>query len=296
MKRLALLSLQILFWVGFFGLSPLAAQVEEDPTSFYWQGLSHLEKKEYLQAIRHFTTAISLNNAYAEAYYQRAIAKNALNKELGYLSIEHCHDLIKAMNGGKPEAAEMLLEHVAAECFSLQAAKMQPKIVFCADFSTHGLTEIPANITDFPFIVQLNLAENELTTLDSALARLENVLVLDLNNNRLNELSANFSQLSHLQFLNLSDNNLKELNSDFGNLKNLRVLQIKNNYLSELPLSFEKLENLENLDISYNQLSQVPAVLLRLQNLRELHIEGNAIPKEEIEKIRTALPKTEIFF
>jgi tetratricopeptide (TPR) repeat protein len=287
-----------MWFFGLFGAfsNALSAQVEEDPTSFYWQGLAHLEKKEYLQAIRHFTTAISLNEQYAEAYYQRAIAKNALNKELGYLSIEHCHDLIKAMNGGKSEAAEMLLEHVAAECFSLQAAKMQPKIVFCADFSMHGLTEIPANITDFPFIVQLNLAENELTRLDSALARLKNILVLDLNNNKLAELSDNFTQLSHLQFLNLSDNNLKELGDDFGNLKQLRVLQIKNNYLSDLPPSFAQLEKLESLDISYNQLSQVPAALFGLKNLRELHLEGNAIPNEEMEKIRAALPKTEISF
>lgn len=61
-----------------------------------------------------------------------------------------------------------------------------------------------------------------------------------------------------------------------------------------LPDAFDKLTNLEMLIISNNQITSLPDSLLKLKNLKVLAMLQNPLSKEEIERVKNALPGTDI--
>ncbi|MDW8288339.1 MAG: hypothetical protein RMJ89_09725, partial [Flammeovirgaceae bacterium] len=60
--------------------------VEKTAEEYFNDGLNNMKKKDYLKAIGDFTHAISLNPQYAEAYYQRAIAKDLFGQQIGFFN------------------------------------------------------------------------------------------------------------------------------------------------------------------------------------------------------------------
>ena len=95
--------------------------------------------------------------------------------------------------------------------------------------------------------------------------------------------------------LNMTHNQLSFLPDSIGKLVNLEILYLGDNQLSSLPDSIGKLTNLKRLDLSGNQLTSLPDSIDKLNKLEELYLNGNKISKEEIKKIQSLLPKTEIF-
>ena len=95
-----------------------------------------------------------------------------------------------------------------------------------------------------------------------------------MSNNSISTLPKAFwQQTRRLTKLNLSDNNIIEIQSGLCRLIKLQEL------------------NLEN-----NQLTHLPEQLYKLKKLKILKLKGNNFAEEEKNKIRTALPDTEIGF
>ena len=55
--------------------------------------LENLKKKDYISAIGNFTSAISIKDDFADAYFNRAVAKEEFAKQAGFENSEHCFDL-----------------------------------------------------------------------------------------------------------------------------------------------------------------------------------------------------------
>ena len=76
-----------------------------------------------------------------------------------------------------------------------------------------------------------------------------------------------------LEFLNVSQNNIKEISPKVKGLKNVVSMNLANNQLTDLPAEFSQLKNLKTLILT-----------------------GNPMDKSTIEKLKTMMPQTQIYF
>jgi hypothetical protein len=280
----------IVFVIGFSGFT------QPDAKMYYENGMTNLNKKDYIQAIGDFTNAISLNPNYADAYYHRAYAKDLLGKKMGFTSTELCFDLVSAMKLGKVEAIAKLEKTCMGECFDLDAAFQEPDVVLCADFSSKVLADLPAGTDKLVNLVKLNFFNNKATTLSEKYAGLTNLISLDLSSNQITSISPVIGKLVQLQDLSLNKNKIKELPFEFGTLKNLKTLNLRQNGLTTFPKSIAMLSSLETLDMALNPLTSLPVEIANLKNLKTLTLVGNEMPVKEQQKIKALLPNTTIYF
>ncbi|HVD98570.1 MAG TPA: leucine-rich repeat domain-containing protein [Cytophagaceae bacterium] len=269
---------------------------QPDAKTFYENALASLNKKDYIQAISEFTNAISLKPDYADAYYHRATAKELLGKKMGFFSSEMCSDLVSAMINGKVEAIDKLEKSCMGECFDLDAAFVEPEIVYCADFSSKLLIDLPAGSEKLAFLVKLNFFNNKLTTLSDKFGKLDRLISLDLSSNKITSIPAVVGKMTRLRELNVSKNQIATLPYEFGNLKQLKLLNMRQNALTTVPKSVATLSSLETLDLAFNKLTSMPIEIANLKNLKTLILVGNEIPVSEQKKIKALLPNTTVNF
>lgn len=84
-----------------------------------------------------------------------------------------------------------------------------------------------------------------------------------------------------------------ELINTLSKTDNLKTLDLSNCNLTILPSQISHLKNLENLNLSGNKLSSVSS-LLSLKQLATLDVSLCELSKDEIEKLKKALPNTDI--
>jgi hypothetical protein len=269
---------------------------QPDAKTFYENALTSLNKKDYIQAISEFTNAISLKPDYADAYYHRATAKELLGKKMGFFSSEMCSDLVSAMINGKVEALDKLEKSCMGECFDLDAAFVEPEVVYCADFSSKMLKDLPAGSEKLAFLVKLNFFNNKLTTLPEKFGTLDRLISLDLSSNQITSVPSLIGKITRLRDLNVSKNQIASLPYEFGNLKQLKLLNMRQNGLTTFPKSVATLSSLETLDLAFNKLTSMPLEVANLKNLKTLILVGNEIPVSEQKKIKALLPNTTINF
>lgn len=269
---------------------------QPDAKTFYENALASLNKKDYIQAISEFTNAISLKPDYADAYYHRATAKELLGKKMGFFSSEMCSDLVSAMVNGKVEAIDKLEKSCMGECFDLDAAFQEPEVVYCADFSSKMLTDLPAGSEKLSYLVKLNFFNNKLTTVSDKFGKMDRLISLDLSSNKITTVSPAIGKMTRLRELNVSKNQIGTLPFEFGNLKQLTLLNMRQNGLTTVPKSVATLSSLETLDLAFNKLTSMPIEIANLKNLKTLILVGNEIPVSEQRKIKALLPNTTVHF
>ncbi len=269
---------------------------QPDAKNYYETGLNSLNQKDYIKAIGDFTNAISMNPKFGDAYYYRAYSKELLGKKMGFVSSELCSDLIYSMVYGKTEASEKINELCTGECFNMESAFVEPEIVYCADFSSKVLTDLPDGVENLQYLVKLNMFNNKLVTLSQKWTHMDKLISLDLSSNRLALLPPVIGKLTELKELNLNKNLLATLPAEIGNLKNLKTLTLRQNGLKVLPPNIGTLTELEDLDLALNMLTTLPAEVVTLKKLKKLILVGNEIPAKEQQRIKTLLPNTEIAF
>jgi len=125
--------------------------------------------------------------------------------------------------------------------------------------------------------IELDLRDNQLSSLPPEIGKLLKLPRLDLSRNQLSSLPPEIGKLQNLTKLNLSENQLSSLPPEIGNLQKLTKLNLSGNQLSSLPPEIAKLQKLTWLDLSYNQLSSLPPEIVKLQNLPELYLHGNQL-------------------
>ncbi|KAM6262629.1 leucine-rich repeat-containing protein 40 isoform 2-T2 [Porphyrio hochstetteri] len=126
-----------------------------------------------------------------------------------------------------------------------------------------------------PALTVLDVHDNQLTSLPSALGQLENLQKLDVSHNKLESIPEELMQLPRLKSLLLHHNELSHLPDGFGQLVNLEELDLSNNHLSDIPTSFALLINLVRLNLACNQLKSLPADISAMKSLRHLDCTKN---------------------
>jgi len=253
----------------------------QDAIHYYNNGLMLVKEKNYVEAIREFTQAISANPDYAEAYYQRALTKDLLAKNEGLNTIELCYDLLKATMLGHKDASKMLIYKSQSHCYNAKNFRLDPEVVFCADFSSSLLSDLPPHADELGMLMSLNLFNNKFTKLDSRIADNHPFLVyINLMSNQITDVTQDITQLELLTELNLSENQLQKIPPSVCQLKNLKVLALHGNKINGIPADIKKLTSLEVLDLSGNQLTAIPDVLAEMKHLKELMLSANYLDKK----------------
>jgi hypothetical protein len=267
-----------------------------DPSELYTSSQKKIANQDFVKAIGDLTLAISIKPEFGEAYLLRAKAKMMFAEKMGIYNMEYCYDLVQALQYGQKEAIDLLESTCDGECFGLPRAFVEPDMVFCADFSSKILSDLPKESEGFVNIVKLNLFNNRFSTISTKFLNLKPLLELDLSSNRIDNLGPIVGKLNNLDELNLNKNLLASLPQEIGNLTKLRKLYLRANQLTILPETITRCQNLEQLDLSLNKLEQMPKELSKLKNLKTLNLVGNNFDKKTQKAIIASLPDTQVYF
>lgn len=143
------------------------------------------------------------------------------------------------------------------------------------------ISKIPSTLFSLPQLEELNLSNNSLTTISTAISALRNLTSLNLSNNKLLTFPDAITQLHNLRTLDLRGNQLKTISNSISQLQNLQSLNLSNNELTAIPEAVFELKNLEELILEGNYLTDLPAAISELKHLRILNLGSNrfiAIP------------------
>jgi len=268
-----------------------------DAQSYYENGVENINNKNFIGAIADFTNALSEKPDFGAAYYQRAIAKHKLAIEAGYESIELCMDLSQALNLGEDEAIPLIKKYCQNECYKLEMAFYQPEMVFCADFSSKVLYDLPKDAYyKLVNLTKLNLFNNKFEEIPKNFIDLNLLVQLDMSSNRLTDIEPIIGQLVYLEELKLNKNYIAHINDELSKLTLLKNLQLKGNRIARVPESLAKLKNLEYLDLSANEIKSLPKDLTNWKSIKTLLLMGNSFSKGEQKRIKEALPNATIYF
>ncbi|WP_251958782.1 leucine-rich repeat domain-containing protein [Nostoc commune] len=145
------------------------------------------------------------------------------------------------------------------------------------DLSNNQLSSLPPEISQLSSLTELYLNDNQLSSLPPEISQLFSLTTLYLHNNQLSSLPPEISQLSSLTTLYLHNNQLSSLPPEISQLSSLTTLYLHNNQLSSLPPEISQLSSLTTLYLSNNQLSSLPPEISQLSNLTELSLSNNQL-------------------
>lgn len=126
-------------------------------------------------------------------------------------------------------------------------------------------------------IVELNLANLQVTSLPEIIGDLDNLKILNIRESAIETLPESFGNLKNLTELYALNSKLKILPESFGELRNLEYLELKYTQITSLPESFGKLQNLKKAEISCNPLTTLPESFGELRNLKKVDLNNNQL-------------------
>ncbi|KAL6443183.1 hypothetical protein ACFW04_002845 [Cataglyphis niger] len=143
------------------------------------------------------------------------------------------------------------------------------------DLSKNRFSELPEEVTEFPFLEKLHLYHNAIRIIPETVVMLQSLNYLDLSRNQLTSLPREICRLP-LQTLLVAHNRLASLPDELGRMTSLAELDAGCNEITSLPPRIGDLARLRSLDLRSNLLVHLPIELTYLR-LVKLDISGNRI-------------------
>ncbi|XP_028300205.1 leucine-rich repeat-containing protein 40 [Gouania willdenowi] len=143
--------------------------------------------------------------------------------------------------------------------------------------SSNQLQHLSDDIRLLPGLITLDLHDNQLSSLPSAVGDLQELQQLRLSNNQLASLLVEVCSLKSLRSLTLQNNLLESLPEELGQLENLTELDLSSNLLRELPVGFGCLTTLQKVNLGHNKLQCLPDCLSQLKNVKLLDCSNNQL-------------------
>lgn len=162
-------------------------------------------------------------------------------------------------------------------------------------FISNGKLKAPASLTSGSPVVSLQ--NKSLTQIGSDIYNNVSATTLDLSGNSIKSLPSQIGKMVNLTSLKLDNNQLDSLPAEIRQMPKLKTLDASHNNLTAVPAEIGQLKDLENLDLSYNKITALPNEIANLRdNLKVLNLTGNPLSSDQISKLKTELPNTNIIF
>ncbi|WP_158623299.1 COR domain-containing protein [Corallococcus sp. CA053C] len=135
-----------------------------------------------------------------------------------------------------------------------------------------GLVQVPAAVSKFKSLERLDLIGNQINSLPSELAALENLRDLAVSDTGIGFIPDWVFDFSELETLGVGYNKIRNIPRAIGRLSNLRSFVVNDNFISDLPMAMAKNSNLKWVHLNNNLFKRMPAVLFELKQLQSLSI------------------------
>jgi len=143
-----------------------------------------------------------------------------------------------------------------------------------SNFSITRLIPEIGNVTD---LLKLNMLNQKLTSVHTALARCTKLSCIALKNNQLAEYPTVLQSFPLITRLTLDGNRLATIPATIGHLTMLKTLSVIENQLQSLPPDIGKLGNLEALSAGHNKIAALPAEIGQLKKITFLDLSYNLL-------------------
>ncbi|XP_078688980.1 uncharacterized protein LOC144920576 isoform X1 [Branchiostoma floridae x Branchiostoma belcheri] len=145
------------------------------------------------------------------------------------------------------------------------------------NLSQQGIAQLPTAVVDIEEIEVLDLTGNQIKSLPAAISHLKRLTVLRVDYNKLQLLADNVCCLYRLEEFSAVGNSLTRLPPGFESLRRLKRLRLSHNSFEIFPPNVENLKRLEYLDVSGNMLRSLPQRIDRLESLKVLKASSNKL-------------------
>ena len=130
------------------------------------------------------------------------------------------------------------------------------------DLSHNALTELPKSIGLLSNLQELNVACNNIQSIDEeGIAKLKQLRVLKINGNVITAIPSSIGKCKNLEQLVASENQIKEVPASLAECQSLQIFKLQHNDISDIPLELHRLSgSIEEFDLSGNtKLTTIPA-------------------------------------
>jgi len=132
---------------------------------------------------------------------------------------------------------------------------------------------IPSEIGMLRSVTELDLSDNNFTSIPVDITRVSSLLKISMNNNLISLLPTELGDLTSLQLLSVYANNITEIPKEIGMMTNLQELILSQNSISLVPEELGSLKDLRTLLLDGNlQISMLPKEIGNLITLQELSL------------------------
>ena len=192
-------------------------------------------------------------------------------------------------------------------------------VVKMIDLSERGTASVQPEVLKLKGIKEFYFASNGMVNVPDLSGWAATLDYLNLDNNSIKELPESMAKLIGLKWLRLNGNQLKAIPSAFSALKNLRRIYLKKNGLTAVPEVAKEWTSLEDISLDGNPITTIPDWLVAMPKLRAVTLNDTRvtklpddlsawkdldmlslgscpISKEEMQRIRKALPDVAIVF
>lgn len=146
------------------------------------------------------------------------------------------------------------------------------------DFQHRELPLFPDQLTDFSFLINIDLGYNKIDRIPPAITNMVQLKSFCLAGNTVDRLPSRLSSLTSLEILDIRDNQMVGLPESIGLLHGqLKKLLLGRNRIGSLPSTLGMLSNLVHLHLNWNQLTSVPDEIGYCTSLEELQLSYNKL-------------------
>lgn len=152
--------------------------------------------------------------------------------------------------------------------------------LYFVSLKANNLTHFPDIFSTFVALDYLDLADNEIRTIDANVIPIDNSLThLNLSNNHLNRLPSAINRFTALKSLSVAGNRVTSLEDyDLINLTHLTVFQLDNNpleYISDN--AFQSIRMFDVLNLDNTKVNTIPKAVVSLAGINRLNIDDTPI-------------------
>lgn len=162
--------------------------------------------------------------------------------------------------------------------FSTMPSSMYGRMFYLKRFIIDAeLTSLPDDFKYLNRVQELDLSNNKLVTIPSAVFQMVGLKRLLLNNNPLTDISPDVEKLVNLEHLECQNGKIKELPETLGKLLVLEDLALDNNLIERIPIGLTNSKSLKSLTMESNYLKSIPEQIVNMFKLEYLVIIYNPI-------------------